>query len=368
MNTYPKPLCFIYGYKPSGHQIAALAIAEYLPKDIINPQFISLAEIFPQSSRVVIKSYLEVLQKTPILWKYLYDNQFLSRSFYTLGIKIPEYYINHVHKFLIKYGISTILSTHALSSIITSKENLKIKIKNNFALITDIYAHSFWPKNLDKYFVPHYQTYKTLVENGVNPDNIEVVGMPLRKEFYIEYNIEKMRKKLKISSNPTFLITGGSKGLGDIYDIVKVFSTIKRKTNLIVLCGSNKQLKKELSKIKYLNNTKIYPLGFNNHPAIYYAISDCVIGKAGGITIFETAAFKKSMIIYSPLPGQEERNTKFLKAHNACINPKNKRELKEVIESFYSNRCLFDEIGSNLHKLHKKDTNLKIATYIINSI
>ncbi|MEF3280876.1 MAG: hypothetical protein K6357_07945 [Elusimicrobiota bacterium] len=367
-NYFPKPACFIYGYEPSGHHIAATAIAEYMPPNIIKPYLLSFSNIFPRSSSIIVKSYLEILQKTPILWDYLYDNQFLSQLYYTLGIKIPDFYINQIHKFLIKNGIYTIISTHAFSSIITSKESLKIKIKNNFAIITDIYAHSFWPKNLDRYFVPLYQTYKTLIENGVNQDKIEVVGMPLRKEFYMDYNITKLKKKMKINENPTFLVSGGTKGLGDIMDIVSVFKTVKRKVNLIVFCGFNKKLKQELNKIKYFHNIKIYPLSYQKNPAIYYAISDCIIGKAGGISIFETAAFKKSFIIYSPLPGQEERNARFLDNHQAAFYPQNLRELKSIIESFFINKPLFEKISSNLYKFHKKDASLKIANHIIKSI
>jgi processive 1,2-diacylglycerol beta-glucosyltransferase len=273
-----------------------------------------------------------------------------------------------VIKKLIKYGIDTIISTHSFSSIITSKQNIKIKIKNNFAVITDIYAHSFWPKNLDMYFVPHYQTYKTLVENGVDSDRIDVCGMPLRKEFYLDYNTEKLKKKLKISSHPTFLITGGSKGIGDIIDVVKIFREIKTKSNVLVFCGSNKKLKKELSYMKYINNVKIYPLGYQKNPALYYAISDMIIGKSGGITIFEVASMKKVFTIYSPLPGQEERNAKFLLNHHSALNPSNPRSLKSIIESFLSNPHYFERYRVNISKLHRKDAPIKISNFIINSI
>lgn len=368
MREFPKPVGFVYGYEPSGHQIAALAISEFIPKDIINPCFLSVSDFFPGSSNFVVKGYLEIIQKTPLLWDYLYDNHLLSKTYYGLGIKIPDFYSNIVNKKLIKLGINTIISTHAFSSIMTSGDNLKIKIKNNFAVITDIYAHSFWPKNLDKYFVPHYQTYKTLAENGVSGDKIEVVGMPLRKEFYSDYNPVKLKKKLKIPDVPTFLITGGSKGIGEIMDIIDVFREIRYKCNLIIFCGSNKKLKKTLSLMKYLNNAKIYPLGYQKNPAVYYAVSDMVVGKSGGITLFETAAMKKMFVVYSPLPGQEERNAKFLVNHHCALNPSNPRNLKLIIDSFLADRNYFERYVNNISKLHKKDAAIKIANEIINSV
>ncbi len=368
MKFFPKVVAFVYGYEPSGHFIAAKAIAEFCPNDIIKPVFLNLSEIFPSSSNFIVKTYLELIQKTPIIWNYIYDNPLITKTYQGLGIKFPKFYIDNFAKKLIKLNVNTIFSTHAFSSILTSRENLEIHIKNNFALITDIYAHSFWPKNLDKYFVPHYQTYKSLVENGVDGDKIEVVGMPLRKEFYLEYNVLNLKKKLKISPNITFLITGGSKGLGDIIDIVNIFKGLKHKTNLIVFCGSNTKLKKELNKMKYLSNAKIYPVSYVNNPAVYYAVSDAVIGKAGGITIFEASAMKKMFFIYSPLPGQEERNTKFLVSHHCALNPKNLRELKNLIDDYLINRKDYERYINNFSKIHQKDAPQKIVNFIINNL
>ena len=246
---------------------------------------------------------------------------------------------------------------------------MRIKINKRFAVITDIYAHSFWPKDADFYFVPHNETFKTLTENGIKHSKVLVTGMPLRKEFYVNYNLSKLKKELKIHNvYPTFLITGGSKGIGDIMEIVEVFTYIKHRVNLIVFCGSNSSLKRELHYFAKEKQINIYPLSYQKNPAIYYAVSDCVIGKAGGITVFETASMKKPFIIYSPLPGQEERNAKFLVSHHCSVYPKNQRELKNIIELWFSNRGFFMKLANNIYKLHRVDAPSVIVNKIINQI
>ena len=277
--------------------------------------------------------------------------------------------MNSIAKVLIKNGITSIVSTHALSSILTSKTNLPIKINKRFSVITDIYAHSFWPKDVDFYFVPHKETLKTLVENGVKEKNIYVVGMPLRKEFYLNYDQAKVKREIRINNNyPVFLISGGSKGIGNIMEIVEVFTYIKHKINLIVFCGSNLSLKKELNYFAKEKQINIYPLSYQKNPAIYYAASDCVIGKAGGITVFEAASMKKPFIIYSPLPGQEERNAKFLVSHHCSVYPKNQRELKNIIDLWFLNRGFFMKLANNIYKLHKVDAPSVIVNKIINQV
>lgn len=360
----PQNIALIYGYEPSGHHIAACAVAQHLPREIVKPHLISVSDIFPKTSKFIVKTYLEILQKTPILWNYLYDNPLITKTYSSLNFKIPKYYTERIKKILHKNNISFTLSTHAFSSIMTDEITF---IHKRFALITDIFPHSFWPKNMDIYFAPTQQTYNSLTSSGINPKNIIITGMPLRKEFYIKYNPEKLKRKMKINKNPTFLITGGTKGIGDIINIIKIFSEIPFKLNLIVFCGSNNTLRKKIKNMKF-PNLKLYPLKYQPNPAVYYAVSDCIIGKSGGITIFETAAFKKPFIVYSPLPGQEEKNADYLLSHHLAPYPKNLRELKEIIVNFLNNRNLMKKYAENISKLHKSNASVEISSKIIKSL
>src|SRR3989338_11106053 len=75
---YPLKVALIYGAKPSGHYAAARAIAEFLPPSIIEPVFIALSEVYPDFGPFVARTYLQVLHKTPALWNYVYDNDFVA--------------------------------------------------------------------------------------------------------------------------------------------------------------------------------------------------------------------------------------------------------------------------------------------------
>lgn len=360
---------FIYGFEPSGHSVVARAISEFLPKDKVSSHFFEISDIFPKAARFFVKSYFEIIQKTPTLWGYLYDNPILSFLHKNFGIAPPVNYTHKIEKNFVKHSVELIVSTHAFSSIIADRRSMKIKIKKHVGVITDIYAHSFWPSNLDMYFVPHYETYKSLVLNGVNPDKIEVVGMPLRKNFYVNYNISAIRRRLKVGNGFVFLITGGSKGLGDIMSVIDVIKDIHNiRMNILVMCGLNKKLFRDIKKMRYLGGVKLVPLSYQQNDAIFYAASDCVIGKPGGVTIFEVAAFGKPFIAWGTLPGQEEKNLDFLKRHNCVISPKNKRELKESIISFVSGKDHFKKIAYNISLLHRKDASVKIAKYILENL
>ena len=366
--NYLSNIGFLYGYEPSGHSVVAKAISEFLPKDVVDFCFLNLSDIFSNTAKLVLKGYLEVIQKTPALWSYLYDNPLISFLHKNLGLTAPKIYSNKLERHLAKKSVDFIVSTHAFSSIIGDKRNMKIRIKKHIGVVTDLYAHSFWPSDLDRYFVPHYETYKSLVLNGVDQSKIEIVGMPLRKEFYIPYNIKQARKRIGIQDRFTFLISGGSKGLGDIFSVIDVIRSIKKKVNILVMCGSNRTLLRKLRQMKYVDNVRILPLGYTESTAIYYAVSDCVIGKPGGVTIFEVAGMGKPFIVWNTLPGQEERNRDFLRKHSYAICPKNERELRSALEGVVDNLDLCVKYSKNISSLHRRDSSIEIVRYIMESI
>lgn len=359
---------FIYGYKPSGHSVVAQAVSDFLPKDVIGLKHLNLSDIFPDTSRIVVKLYLEIIQKTPTLWSYLYNNSLVSFIHKNVKIGPLTLYTSRLEKIINKNSVDFLVSTHAFSSIIAYKSNIKTMLKKHIAIITDIYAHSFWPSDLDRYFVPHYETYKSLALNGVPQERIEISGMPLRKEFYISYNQKKLRKKLRLRDCYTFLISGGSKGLGDMLSILDVIKNINQKIDVIVMCGSNTKLLKEIRKIRYSGNVRVYPVGYQTNTAVFYAASDCVIGKPGGVTVFEVAALSKPFIVFNAIPGQEERNRDFLKKHSYAICPNDLRELKDAVHSLCTNRYINLKYSHAISSIHRKDANFKIVDYIIRNV
>lgn len=367
-NNYLTNLGFIYGYEPSGHSVVAKAISQFIPKDVVNSYFLSLSDIFPNTARIVVKGYLEIIQKTPTLWSYIYDNPFIFFLHKNLGLKPPKAYVYKLEKYITKNSIDFIVSTHAFSSIIADKNIMKHQIKKHIGIITDIYANSFWPQYLDRYFVPHYETYKSLLLNGIDPSKIDIVGMPLRKEFYLPYNIAQLKRRLKLQDRFTFLITGGTKGLGDIFAIIEALKMINRRFNVVVLCGSNRSLLRKLKEMRYIGQLRILPFGYLANTAVFYAASDCVVGKPGGVTIFEVAAFGRPLIVWNALPGQEEKNRDFLKKHSYAMSPKDERELKTALEAIVNNKELYQRYSKSILSLHKREAPFKISRYIMDNL
>jgi len=65
--------------------------------------------------------------------------------------------------------------------------------------------------------------------------------------------------------------------------------------------------------------------------------SDLLITKPGGLTSSEALAAGLPMLIYNPLPGQEQRNTRFLISHDVALKINTPEELQEAIHELFDN-------------------------------
>lgn len=84
------------------------------------------------------------------------------------------------------------------------------------------------------------------------------------------------------------------------------------KLRLIAVTGHNTLLREQLQEGSYGTNSRLEILGFTEELPKLIAAADVMIGKGGGISIAECLALGTPLLIYSPLPGQEQKNTEFL--------------------------------------------------------
>ena len=329
---YPVKVGLIYGCAPSGHYSAARALADFFPEAIIEPVFINLAEVYPNLGPMIAKTYIEVLKKTPFLWNCLYDNDFITFASGVFKSNIFPLYHQKLSALLKEKNIGAVISTQAFSAVLTAN-NPALKNTPLFAVLTDFRAHSHWPaKNFEAYFVPSKAAATSLEKNGADPSKIFLSGIPVRKEFLIPRDARREREALGLSPGLfTALLTGGSHGMGEIFSAIEAIEPFFGKLQAIVMCGENKSLARKLAR-KTAGCRHIKILDYTASPSVLYAAADLVIAKPGGVTVAETLSLEKPLIIFSPLPGQEELNTSFLLKHNAAELAKTSLQLRAMVK------------------------------------
>ena len=97
----------------------------------------------------------------------------------------------------------------------------------------------------------------------------------------------------------------------------------------------------------------MFPMGFTSEVPALLAASDFVITKPGGLTTVECLAMGKPMLLYSPIPGQEEQNTDLLLENGAAMKAPDSSGLIWRVRELMEKPALLERLAANAAVLGK---------------
>jgi len=134
---------------------------------------------------------------------------------------------------------------------------------------------------------------------------------------------------------------------------------------ILAITGTNQALAKKLETIAKSSRIPIRVMGFVDNVAQLMEISDLLLTKAGGVTVFEALAKRLPMIIYKPLPGHERNNARFLLKHNAAIQAKTKEQVIDTVIRCINDPTILDKVKKNMDGIAKPFAARDAASIII---
>lgn len=117
------------------------------------------------------------------------------------------------------------------------------------------------------------------------------------------------------------------KGIGKVKSVVKYLSKYEN-VQLLVVCGKNEKLKKQIDKMCKPN---IYTFGYINFVDELMTVADYLFGKTGGLSATEALAKELSIISYKNIPCPEYNNLMFLESNGYAKSVKNPKEVLKAI-------------------------------------
>jgi processive 1,2-diacylglycerol beta-glucosyltransferase len=85
-----------------------------------------------------------------------------------------------------------------------------------------------------------------------------------------------------------------------------------------VIAGRNEGLRRRLAECARGEEARIKVHGFTDRVDLFLEAADLLVGKSGGLTVSEAMARGVPMIVYRPIPGQEDRNCDFIQEAGAA--------------------------------------------------
>ncbi|ULT54469.1 glycosyltransferase [Neobacillus drentensis] len=328
-------------------------------------------------------------------WVHPYSNQF-SRFIYLQGVKkFPSFYgyiyqktrkvnkLSNVMKTILSTGVgrmlklieevqpTVVVSTFPLAAAVMSKvKSLGLTDIPSVTTITDHTDHSCWIYPFtDQYLVGSSIVRDSLLTLGVEENQITQTGIPIRQPFSQSYRREEIYEKFGLDPHiPTLLVMGGGCGMiGDGNSTIQEIDALPKPIQLIIVCGHNEKLRLQLQ--EKLKNSKHHILltGYIDYVHELMAISDLMITKPGGVTTFEAIAMELPMLLYKPIPGQEQDNAKFLVHSGVAVQAVNDQNLVQHLSGLLNNRELLQQMRENSKQFHPKESAFASVEVIMNA-
>ncbi|MGX9687196.1 MGDG synthase family glycosyltransferase [Deinococcus wulumuqiensis] len=203
----------------------------------------------------------------------------------------------------------------------------------NTLIVTDYRAHLHWARrDTDLLMVASEETRRQMLERGVRPEQVEVTGIPISPAFreVLNLNRETLRRELVAELGlrpelPLLLLSGGGRGHYQPQELLRELGNLGRAVQVLVPAS------RQGEGAETIGGATVHHLGFRRDLPRLMAASDLVVGKAGGLTVAEATALGVPMVVYRPIPGQEEYNADFLERHGAGLWARKRHDIRPLV-------------------------------------
>lgn len=276
-------------------------------------------------------SYNFLANKTPGVWSMLYRLLYkgANKPIHSMIKKNDARHFTKMVDFVLGEKPDVLLCTHFMpASVMLNLKGVRCPFPV-YIVVTDYDCHSFWINlRATGYFVGNNFVRSILQAEGFPESRIRVTGIPIHPLFSRDRDPEQIRREVGLSSNKrTILLMGGGFGVASTKDAFKKLLKIDRDMQIVVVCGKNEKLRKDLERIAH-GDARARIFGFRKDVHDLMQVSDFIISKAGGATTSEAMARGLPMLVFSPTPGQEVRNTVYLMEKGAGLLAINTSDLK----------------------------------------
>ena len=313
----------------AGHLRAAQAVTHAIRERFPNVEVVS-ADALEYTNAAFRKGYTEgyetLVRNLPSVWERIYESletkpaDSNAKKLATLWSRLNT---KHLLMFVENFKPDVIACTHFLPAEVLGAQRAKGKLRAPvYTILTDYDIHSMWiQEGVTGYFVASSEMAHALREKGIGTASVEVSGIPILPEFAREYPPrETMRQTLGLNpAQRTVLVAAGGFGMMSADDAVKLLAGHLPEAQFLAVAGRNAELEKRLKKLARAYKGRVKPFGFVDNMHELMAASDLAVSKSGGLTTSECLAMGLPMLVFNPIPGQEERNAIYLREHGAGL-------------------------------------------------
>jgi len=319
---------------------------------------------FLQVQRYGLPNLLSKAYKTIIEYKPTFFRQICKISeidtFNNVNSMLAKTSQRAIGRLIKTYQPDTILCTHffplAAAAAYKKKYHSAFKL---VGIVTDYIVHPIWDvASVDQYFVAHPSLLPQLKSSLHPSGSIIPSGIPVGTDFTPVVHSSSLKKLLIMTSWQTD---------ETMSMILQALETLPAITEVTFITGNDLPRQKKLEKIA-AHHKNYTILGFTNQVAALMKETDLLITKPGGLTITEALATATPILIFSPIPGIEEANARFLEKEHFGVWAQNGSQLQNYLAAFTKAPQLLTALSKNMLAQQSSQASSKILDHLTSAI
>jgi 1,2-diacylglycerol 3-beta-galactosyltransferase len=359
-----------YGY---GHRSTANAIAEALHEthgkdckvEIVNPLDDPRAPAFFKENQ---NDYDRLVREMPDLYKLGYqvsESRLASniiKSTFTLTL------LNVLREILHEKQPDVIVCTYLFyQGILSAAFAIEKRHIPFLTVVTDLETVQplwFHPA-ADLCLVPTQTVYDLAIEAGLPPEKVKITGIPVRPDLLKGDQAQaSLRQGLGWREGLFTVLAIGSKRVEHLYDALRVLNHSGFPLQLVIAAGGDQDFYQRCQDTEWHVETHCY--NFVAEMGTFMKAADCILSKAGGLTVSEGLACGLPLILIDVIPGQETGNANHVVSGNAGVLAQDPIEVLETACHWLENdRRLYCQQAQNARQLGHPRAAYDVADLIL---
>ncbi|HWQ12706.1 MAG TPA: glycosyltransferase [Roseiflexaceae bacterium] len=309
----------------AGHKAAAAALEKIFRgapgvEQVVNQD--ALEHTNPAYRAFYADLYLRLVKDNPVLVGWWYDTSDAPGRTDAMRLALDRLNAEPLVAFIQAYRPHITVCTHFMPAGIVAQQIAAGRLDTQLSIVTtDFDFHSMWlSTHFHRYFVALDETRAHLRALGLPAGRITVSGVPVDPAFEQPVDRDAVLARYRLRPDlPILLVSAGAAGGGPARAVVSQLLQLRQEVQVVVVCGTNEGLRRELVKLTQPVAGRFRILGFTDDMPDLMRVATLFIGKPGGLTASECMAAGLPMAIVAPIPGQEERNSDHLLEQGAAI-------------------------------------------------
>lgn len=360
------------GHVRAAEALKAAAAVKFPDISVIHIDLMTIVP--PLFKKLYADSYLPLVERHPALWGYLYtraDKRKLESASDRFRIALERLNTQKFKDTLEDINPDYVICTHFLPAELFSRWKRRRQFPQPvWVVVTDFDVNMLWVhRRMTGYCTANEEVARRLQDRGVESTSIHETGIPIMPAFASNLSRPECAQELGIDPGKlTLLLISGGAGMGSMVKVARRLLSIDESFQLVALAGKNARLLSGLQRLALEYPKRMFPMGYTSTIERVMAVSDLAITKSGGLTTSECLAMGLPMLVFSPIPGQEERNADFLLEQGAALKAYDEAGLEFRIKVLLHDRNKLNALRENARRLGRADSAERVLRLVLGRI